>query len=293
MISYRKSLPIIFLFLLVNCFTLLNIKATGKEPYSPWKFLFQSEVKFEVRCAGFLDRSFGIAAGCDGKIQFTEDGGKTWRPGYNYSLCRYGLDIVDRKTVWQCGDGDQIGVTNDHGKSWRYVTAYGFKAPEHCRFLSFSDPKNGWIASPAKMAATADGGQKWTELILPEKVQKIAAIFRQNTKHGYLLDNKGFLFTTENAGATWTGHTLGLQKEELPINNSPLAAIRFSDPNHGIIVLYRANRQIWAYRTGDGGKNWQSEQVPTKRGGFIYLARDGRTLTITTLQRRLSVFWRQ
>jgi photosystem II stability/assembly factor-like uncharacterized protein len=268
--------------------------AAEAEKFGPWKLVGRSEIKHSCRYAAFMDDTFGIGAGCSGVIQYTSDGGKSWRSSYNPSCsdCRYSLDLIDRKTAWQCGSGNRVGLTTDGGKNWKYVADFGWVAPDHCRFLSFIDAKTGWIASLTKLGATVNSGNQWSEILLPQNIKKIAAVTLQTAKLGYLIDTSGTLFTTQNGGETWSSRSLGLKGEELPINNAPLAAIRFKDTNHGLVVIYRSNRQIWAFLTADGGLTWQRERVPTRHGGFIYLAHDGKTLTIFALPGQITVFCR-
>jgi photosystem II stability/assembly factor-like uncharacterized protein len=283
-----------FYFLIVLALSASAITSAEEEKFGPWKLISRSEIKHSCRYAAFMDATFGIGAGCSGVIQYTNDGGKSWRSSYNPTCadCRYSLDLIDKNTAWQCGSGNRAGLTTDGGKTWKYVADFGWAAPDHCRFLSFIDTKTGWIASLTKLGATANAGNQWTEVHPPSNIKKIAAVSLQTSKLGYLLDTSGVLHITQNGGETWSSRSLGLKDEELPINNAPLAAIRFNDPQHGLVIVYRGNRQIWAFLTADGGLTWQRERVPTRHGGFVYLAHDGKTLTIFALPGQITVFRR-
>jgi hypothetical protein len=66
---------------------------------------------------------------------------------------------------------------------------------------------------------------------------------------------------------------------------SPLAAMRFMDEKHGMVVLSRGNQDdgfyIWSVYTEDGGATWRQDKVPVEKGiPFLYLSRDGSTLTV-------------
>ena len=64
-----------------------------------------------------------------------------------------------------------------------------------------------------------------------------------------------------------------------------MAAMRFIDADHGVVVLDLAGggeRKIIALRTADGGQAWEEESVPTELG-IPYLTHDGQFLTVAGL----------
>ena len=93
--------------------------------------------------AGFHDDGFGITVGYSGDVRYTTDGGQLWTSAENKSWCRYGLDIVDEKTAWHCGNGGHVRASTDGGQTWQTVADFGPNQPDHCRFLSFLDAKTG------------------------------------------------------------------------------------------------------------------------------------------------------
>ena len=235
--------------------------------------------------AGFLDETFGITGGANGVVHYTTDGGKTWPRAKNSSACRYGLEIVDEQVAWHCGNLGQVPVSTDGGRTWQAVTHYGPRYPNHCRFLSFLDAQTGWAATPYQLGATTDGGMTWTEIAPPEGIQDIAAIELRTATEGYLLDNAGVLYVTQDGGESWSSRRAFELEESgglLMTLSTPVAAMRFFDADHGVIVLSLTGggeSKVLAMRTADGGQTWEQENVPAESGA-LYLTRDGTTLTL-------------
>jgi photosystem II stability/assembly factor-like uncharacterized protein len=195
----------------------------------------------------------------------------------------YYLDIVDVQTIWQCGLKN-VSVSTDGGKTWKAIAE---KAGGMGCILAFADARTGWLGSGAKFQMTADGGATWQDLALPKDVSKVAAISLRTPKDGYLVDGNGVLHITQDGGKTWSSRSLGLSAPGILgfgsgpfINETPQAAVRFSDANHGLVVLGLAGKTSFvALRTADGGKTWKEESLPAELG-TPYLSRDGKFLTV-------------
>jgi photosystem II stability/assembly factor-like uncharacterized protein len=246
----------------------------------PWKVIRQSVYEQSAYQAGFLDDSFGIMVGYDGAVNYTDNGGQTWSKGNNTSYCRFGLDIVDRQTAWNCGNGGHVRMSTDGGKNWQAVANFGSSEPDQCRFLSFLDTRIGWAAAPQVLGATTDGGSTWNTLTLPKGIKDVAAIALRTTTEGYLVDTTGTVFVTNDSGQTWTTRSLGLtENEKLTIAKAPTAAIRFTDAQNGMVV-FALKEGVFSTRTADGGRTWKRERVGIDyKTPTLYLAHDGQTLT--------------
>ena len=193
------------------------------------------------------------------------------------------MDIVDVQTIWQCGMKN-VSVSTDGGKTWKAIAD---KAGGMGCILAFADGKTGWLGFGDKFQMTTDGGSTWKELALPEDVSKVAAISLRTPTDGYLVDKDGVLHITQDGGRTWSSQSLGLDNPDIMgfasggfVNETPQAAVRFVDANHGLVVLGLSGKaSMIALRTADGGKTWKEESLPAKLG-TPYISRDGKFLTV-------------
>jgi photosystem II stability/assembly factor-like uncharacterized protein len=233
-----------------------------------------------VSAAGFYDESYGITVGPDDDVRFTTDGGRTWTKSSPELHCRNGLDIVDTKVAWHCGNGG-TRVSTDGGRTWRTV------APSPCASLSFLSSQTGWAASPFLLAATADGGETWNRLNPPVGRRNIVAIALRTVEDGYVLDEEGNLLVTADGGRSWETHSLGL-KAGLRLMDSAggsRTVMRFLDAENGGVVFDLVDRSVWFAATEDGGRNWKLSEITELRNQssyyHLFLSPDGRLLTAT------------
>jgi photosystem II stability/assembly factor-like uncharacterized protein len=256
--------------------------AAEKKPDSPWKLIVESRINHKSTIAGFVDGTHGITAGYSGECHYTTDSGKSWPSGTNISACRFGLEIVNDKIAWTCGNQGNNRVTMDGGCSWSPISNFGKTEPNQCRFLSFIDDKAGWIASPfGMMAKTTNGGETWVPLKLPDGIDDIAALSLLTKDIGYVLDMSGIIYKTSDAGETWSTIDSGFKDAPMMMMlSAPQEAMRFIDEKRGIIVACLNDKKVYASVTTDGGNTWTRESVPAVMGA-LFLAHDGRTLTVS------------
>ncbi len=230
--------------------------------------------------AGFQSDAFGITAGPDDDVRYTLDGGQSWTRSANAVYCRHGLEIVDERAAWHCGNGG-TRVSSDGGQTWKTVS------PSACPYMSFLDAQSGWTASPSSIQSTHDGGTTWNDVSMPLAMKDIAAIAFQPGNTGYVLDADGNLFATADEGKSWDIRSLGLENgEQLTTTiNGPRAALRFFDPQHGMVIFDLPDGTVWFAITADGGRSWQRAEIPELRGQSnyynLFLSQDGRLLTAT------------
>jgi hypothetical protein len=226
------------------------------------------------------------------------------------------MDIVERGVIWSCGRGTTqqpgdkwgsgVSLSTDEGRSWENVSpieGVGLLHPHGLDkgaawggHISFLDDQTGWVASKyTSLAATADGGQSWSVLPLPESISNIAAIHLRTPDEGYLLDYAGNLHTTRDAGQNWISQELirveGMEMLTIP-NMSETAAIRFADKNNGLVatsILGDGGSECVVMRTSDGGKTWQKETLPIKIALTYYISRDCSLITTIDFYRAESI----
>jgi hypothetical protein len=237
---------------------------------------------YMVTMAGFHTERFGITVGTDDDARYTEDGGKTWTIAGHELSTRFGMEIVDEKVAWHCGNGGTRRSV-DGGRTWTTVT----RSP--CPSMSFLDERTGWAASPNHLRATNDSAQTWTDLYPPlEEGRLIAAIALRTDQKGYVLDDGGHLYASAEGGGTWDTRSMDLPVGALmvPVTSASRAALRFVDDRHGVAVFSLKDQSVWFAVTADGGHTWQREEIVELRGRAmyysIYLSRDGSLLTVTS-----------
>lgn len=115
----------------------------------------------------FVNNQEGVAAGLEGKIAHTHDGGATWK-----------FDTIDEKIAiqdplyapfmfpdgkaWVIGSGGEV-VTKEPGQeSWKRAQL-GMRLFTWLRGVDFFDPNTGWIVGGfGTILKTKDGGKTWT-----------------------------------------------------------------------------------------------------------------------------------
>ena len=248
-----------------------------------------------IMTAGFLNEQVVATGGVLGHMAYSSDSAETWLQTNSIADCRYGMDIVSPQVIWSCGGATNVRKSVDGGQTWSMQAAFGdphtIRGP--CHSASFLDETTGWLANSNIFGTTTDGGASWNMRSLPETAYKIATIDTYLPGEGYLLDQKGVLFFTKDDGQHWR-EASRLELGELIISMSAyqLAAMRFSDAEHGLIVVspgdYGDEGQVMAFHTSDGGETWASESIPVLAGP-VYLSREGGYLTVITAYDQLTL----
>ncbi len=254
------------------------VQASEKD--GKWVVLHTLEISHPMTVTGFVDDKIGITAGPSGVMYYTDDGGKNWTSGKNNSLCRYGLDVLDKDLMYTVGNGGMVRVSTDAGKTWTALTSLPNSMPT--RLISFADDQYGWAATPKQLFATDDGAKTWTELALPDGLNYlVGAIDRVDEKVGYILSLKNELWSTEDAGKTWKSQSLALDDDN-KIDSLGTPALRFVDADTALIAYRSKGEQTVVLRSTDAGKTWKPQIVDVDVDQAIYvLSHDGTMLTVS------------
>ena len=252
----------------------------------PWQIVGIYNADQSIMTAGFLNEQVVATGGVVGQMGYSSDGAQTWLVTNAHADCRYGMDIVSPQVIWACGGATNVRKSVDGGKTWLMLAAFGDARTitNPCHSASFRDENVGWLANSNLFGTTLDGGLSWTMQALPETADKIATIDTYGSGEGYLLDQSGVLFFTQDDGAHWRETSrLDLGNLNMSFSVYQLAAMRFTDSQHGLIVVSPTDKAkpepVLAFHTSDGGVTWTSEVVPVVAGP-VYLAHDGKLLTV-------------
>jgi hypothetical protein len=254
----------------------------------PWQVVGVYNEDQSIMTAGFLDERLVATGGVFGQMAYSSDGAETWLMTDSAADCRYGIEIVSPEVIWTCGGATHVRKSVDGGKTWQVLAAFGNPRTitNPCHSMSFLDENIGWLANSDLFGTTVDGGVSWAMPPLPETANEIATIDTYLPGEGYLLDQSGVLFFTQDNGLHWReAGRLQLDAVEMSFSAYQLAAMRFSDAEHGLIVVSSGDsgkaEPVMAFHTSDGGQAWVSEAVPVL-GGPVYLSREGGLLTVIT-----------
>jgi photosystem II stability/assembly factor-like uncharacterized protein len=206
----------------------------------------------------FIDLSNGWAAGENGVILHTTNGGITWsvQTSGTTSTLR-SIFFIDASNGWACGDEGTIIATSNGGTTWfpqtsPYTTQYNS--------VRFVNTTTGWIAGMGNvLLKTTNGGGNWIQQ--PNQGVSMWGLEMQSTSTGWTCGgfnnsfNSPSLLKTTN-GSTWTYQTNSGVNIFLAFND-----IRFSDANNGWLV--GGNGII--RHTGDAGATpWTSQNSGTQ-----------------------------
>jgi photosystem II stability/assembly factor-like uncharacterized protein len=164
----------------------------------------------------FVNSSDGFAAGTNGRILKTSDGGLTWTSISSGS--------IEWKSIWFTSpmNGYVVGnntilKTTDGGSTWQPTTVSG-----NLTSVSFGSPMVGFASGGGVFYRTIDGGIIWT--LMPEPFSSTGAVYAVNQDTVYLAADQGIAISRD-AGISWEKFT--------SITNSTINNILFTDETHG------------------------------------------------------------
>ncbi len=207
----------------------------------------------------FTSSKVGWVAGDKGYLAHTKDGGKSWRRKILNTVANINEIYFRNDENGYLVAGRKMFVTRDGGNSWReelIVNPREFRdgIPE---FLSirFNSRKQGFIVGTvidkndegnvigSLLLRTMDGGESWSRIIVPTKVELFHLDFDGKSR-GWIVGDKGTILSTIDSGNRW--EVQNSNTEETLYN------VDFRDGRNGYAV--GSNGTI--LRTENGGANW-------------------------------------
>ena len=106
-----------------------------------------------------------------------------------------------------CESGRTVVVfyaTHDGGTTWKYTTPVVVKAGINAPPSSFADMNHGWVTQGNVLYKTADGGRRWTQILLPPAFADIQQLDFISPKAGWATrETAPFLLKTVDGGQMW------------------------------------------------------------------------------------------
>jgi len=205
----------------------------------------------------FIDAMTGWAAGGEGTIIHTTDGGTTWTAQTsNTTEGLDGVEFVDAMTGWIVGQDGTILHTTDGGTTW---TAQTSNTTQDLNRMHFLDATTGWIVGETgTILHTTDGGTTWTAQTSNTSL-RLSDIAFGDANNGWIVGFNGTLLYTTDGGANW---------------NTSTSVDNFF---YSTSVQPGTTTTGWAtgfggkiYKTTDGGLNWTLQaDLPTIRDNAI------------------------
>lgn len=233
----------------------------------------QSEASFKLSSDGFkASYAKYLCEGSDGKLYsitngsafMSSDRANTWEKIHSYgvniqSICENNGSIF-------LGNVSGIMRSTNQGANWGYLTS-GFTIGSQQGVHQIRVTKNGTLlaATGGGLFRSVNNGNNWTKLTVFGSNVQIVAVFERENGDLYASANKKFYKST-NDGANW---------EETPIGNliSPATNLDNNIDIQNYIIDAKNNHYLnfgarYYLKSTDGGKNWQSINLPDDGFGF-------------------------
>jgi photosystem II stability/assembly factor-like uncharacterized protein len=253
-----------------------------------------------------------FAAGADGALARSADGGATWSEG-SVSTTQHVVDVAF-PTAARGFAIDAAGTllrTENSGASWRILTAKADRPPravfassaktillvgptgvdrstnagdgfdpvrsravQRAR-LSDADRAGAAVvvSGPQAIAVSTDGGRRWRSVRLPRRRLALQAVDFVSARLGYAVVEDGRLYRTRNGGRRWV--------EVRSLGDVSLAGIAFGGSRSGWALAdsFPGRSGGWVLRTDDGGRTWRPQLAAPVR----LVGREFGTPTLLTL----------
>ena len=195
------------------------------------------------------------AAGADGKIVRSEDGGESWSRQVTHTAVNLqGIAAWDADSAVAVGNDGVVLVTRDGGRNWTQAEIPASANPNKLFRVRLTGDAAWAVGEFNALLRSTDRGETWSR-VLPEEDRAWNDVTFVGDA-GWLVGEFGALMKTVDGGATW-------ETVATP-NEVSLMSIAFRDAEHGVAVGLAGTLLV----TADGGASWQ--QVPAFTREHLY-----------------------
>ena len=234
----------------------------------------------------------GYAAGKDGALYKSTDGGANWSPVSKGSgAYLFSVDFLDEDTGFVSGGGATVLRTMDGGANWTPLVLPFTECVYQVQVISATLVyAAGWGGN---FFRSTNGGDNWSLIVIDPNWQGwVFSMDFQDADNGWVAQTDGRIYRTANGGLNWTESTTTtdntLRGISMPDANTGYAAgffgtvqksensgatwstintgypgdsyysVHFTDADHGVICggYYAGSWQGVIMRTANGGSTW-------------------------------------
>ena len=182
-----------------------------------------------------------------------------------------GMSAVNDSVLWVAGTGGIVGITNDKGKNWQWITVPGYDTCDWRTLYAFSKERALLLnaGEPASIVMTNNSGQTWKRVYFNDtKGIFFDGMTFKNKNEGMAigdpLDGRFTIIYTHNGGLTWQPAAI----KEQPVAQNGEAI--FAASNSSILNLPDGNAAFVSGGTVShffkGWNKWQSTDWPMTQG---------------------------
>ena len=241
---------------------LLLTAGTFNTSFSQWNQInFPTNVN--LHCVQVIDSLIYYAAGDQGKIFKTINGGENWFDvSSSDNVEWFSMSFIDANHGWVGGRQSKVAKTTNGGASWEIKTLVTSAGNNVIETMYFYDNNEGHVAgggyyNPDRetyIYKTTNGGSTWNL-----KLNLIGGVLLEmkfvDRENGFVVGTNGGFFKTNDGGNNWNSYFLNTYNW--------LRAVYFIDAQKGVIMGQNGS----AWRTANGGTSFNP--VFTSMTGMI------------------------
>lgn len=163
-----------------------------------------------LRAAAMGENGMAYAAGRDGVVLKSTNGGASWQVVETGSVQWDGLWAWGDRHAWVVGEQGNIKRTTDGGASWQSVSS---GTGSDLKNVFFIDASNGWaVGQNSTVIRSTDGGASWSPSSSGVNFGMDGVHFISPTE-GWVVGNSGAVYHSNNTGAAWQLEASGTANE--------------------------------------------------------------------------------
>ena len=228
-----------------------------------------SGLEGDINDVCFVNSSIGWAAGAEGKLTKTTDGGATWTEQSSGITANINaIFFINADTGWIGADGGVICCTDDGGATWENQTTSTTNNVYDVEFISSTA---GYaFCRTGKVLKTADGGSTW-EVQSTGLLNWILAGTVIDANKVYAGTTSGHILHTGDGGVTWTEQTAPVEiAGEESING--IYAVNTSEAwmvSNGDYIIHTTDGENWAAASAETGEDLNDIDFTDADSGWI------------------------